>query len=207
MKKFLAALLLTSLLTACSPVAATASLPQTNSLSVDQFLVVALEYAGPRQIIGVDTLGPTPKEALCERAVAAAVAQGQSVVPAGHFLSATCLHIRFTGPLTKGAVVVQPFVGQPLEVISIAVEFTGTGDFVGAQALHPYPDAATCVKASQAAVDGTYKAGKVPNGGSLLVYCLPVPVAPVHIVPQTHNPINKLDPNAFQQTAMLSKAV
>jgi hypothetical protein len=146
--------------------------------AANDFLIVALEYAGPRELAGVNTFGPAPKSELCQRASAALIAQGHDVMPAGHTLVATCLHVKFSGPLEHGAVIMQPFVGAPLAYLKVGVEYTASGGFVGAEPLNATADAETCRNQAREIIDSTAKDGKIPAGNSLLIYCVPIPVLP-----------------------------
>lgn len=58
------------ILVALAAMASCARQPAADGFSADTFLVVALEYSGPNQLAGVNTFGPTPKAALCQRASA-----------------------------------------------------------------------------------------------------------------------------------------
>lgn len=73
--------------------------PAKLGFSVDDFLAVTLEYSSPREIVGVDTYGPADKAFQCERSVAAAIAQSHDMLPKGHMMTATCLHLKLDGPL------------------------------------------------------------------------------------------------------------
>lgn len=149
---------------------------QRAGFAVDQFTAVSLEYADAHDLVGVDTYGPTAKAFACERASAAALAQSHDMLPPGHAMAMTCLHVKFTGPVKHGRVVMQPFHGTPLEYVSIAEEFTASGKFYGAEALHRSANASACRSSSRDVIDTNYREGKVPAGNSLLIYCLPVPV-------------------------------
>lgn len=145
------------------------------AFTVDQFVAVVMEYSGSRALVGADTHGPTAKEEPCARSAAAAMSQGD-VLPKGHKLVTTCLHVKFAGPLPSGAAIQTPVSGTPFEYLTIGVEYAKAGDFVGAQALHPAPDAKTCMHEARDVIDSNYKDGHIAAGNSLLLYCLPVPV-------------------------------
>lgn len=174
MKKFLAIALL-ALLGGC---ASAPSMPATPTFTADTFLVVALEYHGPTTLEGANTFGPVDKETLCYRAASAVVAQAQSMIPAGHMMVATCLHVSFKGPLPKGAVVSQPFQGSPLAYVLVAIMFDGRGHYVGSRPLHVARDVNVCKAQARDLIDSNIKEGNVPPSASLLIYCLPIPVAP-----------------------------
>jgi hypothetical protein len=146
-----------------------------SAFTVDQFIAVALEYQGPRAIAGIDTYGPTAKEFACERAAEAAVSQSGDMLPPGHTLVTTCLHIAFGGPLPKGAAVSVPITGKPFEYVTIGVEYTRVGEFLGAQAMHSSPDLATCMREARDVIRSNYADEHVAAGDSLLLYCTPVP--------------------------------
>lgn len=160
------------LLAGCSRVA---SVPRY-AFTVDQFVAVALEYQGPHALIGVDTYGPTAKEFACVRSTQAAISQSDDMVPKGHTLVATCLHVAFGGPLSHGAAISVPIAGTPYEYVTIGVEYAGNGEFVGAQALHSSPDLKTCMREARDVIGSNYRDGHVAAGNSLLLYCTPIPV-------------------------------
>lgn len=147
-----------------------------NSFTVDDFIAVAMEYQGPSTLVGVDTYGPTDKEEVCQRSTAAAVVQSDDMLPHGHTMVTTCLHVKFGGPLPRGAAVTVPVAGTPFEYMTIGVEYTHAGDFVGAEALHPAPDVKTCMREARDVIGSNYKDGHVAAGNSLILYCVPVPV-------------------------------
>jgi len=169
MKKVLASLLFAALFS----VSAAASQPATHGFTADQYITVALEYAGPRTLVGVNTFGPFDKAVLCERGTVAAISQAyqSGAVPKGHLLAATCLHVKIKGPLLRPVVVMTPFQGVPLGYVSIAVEYDTAGVFVGSQPLHASPDAATCKKTNE----DVLARNPVAPGKSLLIYCVPIP--------------------------------
>ena len=189
MKKFLAGLalvLVTVSLTVFVMDLSLHSTPSSSGFLANDFLTVTLEYAGPRELVGVDTYGPAVKAFQCERSAAAAVAQAHAMLPPGHLLTATCLHVLFKGPLgPDGAVVAQPFHGKPLEVIAVGVEFTHSGKFFGAEALHRASDVGTCVREAHEVIESNRRHGKIPEGNSLVIYCMPVPVIPKDASPQS----------------------
>jgi hypothetical protein len=159
------------------------SIPQDSSranqkFAVDEYMALALEYSGPQTLLGINTLQPVPKAVQCQRGVAAAIVQAHDYLPEGHTMIATCLHVKFTGPIPNGAVVVNPFSGSPLEYVNVATEYDSSGNFVGAQALNPAPDMQTCVNESKDLVKTNYTLGKIPPGNSLIIYCVPIPVLP-----------------------------
>jgi hypothetical protein len=143
---------------------------------VDQFVAVAMEYQGTHALVGANTYGPTPKEYSCVRGAQAGVAQSDDMMPAGHQLVTTCIHVLFGGPLPKGAALAMPVSGEPFEYLTIGVEYAKSGAFVGAQALHPAPDLKTCMREAREVIDDNYKGGQIEAGNSLLLYCMPVPV-------------------------------
>lgn len=146
------------------------------AFAVDQFISVAMEYQGTRALIGANTYGPTPKEYDCVRSAQAGVAQSDDALPAGHQLVTTCLHVKFGGPLPRGAALAVPVAGTPFEYLTIGVEYAKSGSFVGAQPLHPAPDLKTCMREAREVIDDNYKDGHVGKDDSLLLYCMPVPV-------------------------------
>jgi len=146
------------------------------AFSVDEFVAVALEYHGPRALIGADTYGPTPEEYSCVRSAQAGVAQSDDLLPSGHKLVTTCIHVKFGGPLPRGAALAVPVTGTPFEYLTIGVEYAKSGAFVGAQALHAAPDVKTCMKEAHEVIDDNYRGGEIAAGNSLLLYCMPVPV-------------------------------
>src|SRR6185437_6244209 len=150
-----------------------------SGFSADDFLVVALEYSSPRELVGVNTFGPTQKAALCQRSSAALIAQAHDVIPEGHAMSSTCLHVAFRGPLSaNGAVILQPFDGHPLQYVQVAVQYTKAGAFIGAQALSAAPDAKTCKSEARDILDSDRADGQFAPGVSVLIYCVPVPPLP-----------------------------
>ena len=144
--------------------------------TVDQFVAVAMEYQGSRSIFGIDTYGPTGNAFKCGRSAQAAVSQSGDMLPHGHTLVTTCLHVKFGGPLPRGAALAVPIAGTPFEYVTIAVEYTKVGTFVGAQALHDSPDLKTCMRQAHDVIQSNYSGGQVSAGNSLLLYCTPVPV-------------------------------
>ena len=143
--------------------------------TVDQFLMIAMEYDGTHSIVGVDTYGPSEKEFLCQRGAAAAVSQAQGKLARNHTLVTSCLQVEFGGPLPKGAVAIVPAGFTPIEYVTVAIEYTSSGDFLGAKALHAAPDAKTCHREARDVLDTNYKSGKVPSGNSMILYCVPAP--------------------------------
>jgi hypothetical protein len=173
-----AAALAALMLTGCSTVRV------RHGFTVNDYVGVALEYATSHDLAGVNTFGPMPKEFDCQRTAATVVGDAQGRLVPGHRLAATCLHVALKGPLGKhGAVVPQPFSGTPLTVVAIGVEYSRAGKFFGAQPLHAAPDVKTCVWQAHDVIDSNQKAGKVPLGNSLLVYCLPIPFLPPDAAP------------------------
>jgi hypothetical protein len=150
-----------------------------SGFQVDQAVGVVVEYHGPRTVTGVNTVGPTDHPEACPRAMAQIIGSAQDAVPAGDAIIGTCLNVKFGGPLSKkGAVIVQPFAGTPLEYILVGVEYDVKGAFIGAEGLHAAPDAATCQKQARDMIDSNQAQGNIRPGASLLIYCLPVPVLP-----------------------------
>lgn len=154
---------------------ACASAADHPSFTVDQFIAVAMEYQGPRDLVGADTYGPTTKEFDCSKGEQAAVAQSGDLIPAGHTMVTTCLHVKFGGPLPRGAALAVPETGQPYEYLTVGVEYTASGRFVGAQALHAASDVKTCMAEAKDLLKSNYADGSIPAGNSLLLYCMPVP--------------------------------
>lgn len=173
--KCLAALLFAALVAGCAkspqPIAS-----NHFGFSIDQYIAVALEYQGPRSLIGADTYGPTEKEFECVRSDAAGIAQSDDMLPHGSTLVTTCLHVKFGGPLPKGAVAILPEVRGTFEYVTVGVEYGYGGGFVGAETLHIAPDRPTCLKEAHDVLDSNYQDGHVEPGNSLLLYCIPIPV-------------------------------
>lgn len=153
--------------------------PQHFGFDVDQFIAVTMEYQGAHALIAADTYGPTTKEFDCSRSAEAAVAQSDNVLPAGHTMVTTCLHVKFGGPLPRGVALPIPIAGTPFEYLTVGVEYTAAGGFVGAQALHSAPDVRTCMAEARDVIASNYRDGTVPAGNSLLLYCMPVPTLDV----------------------------
>lgn len=171
MNKF-SAILLLALLSGCSHAPQSAK----HGFVVNDFLTITMEYQNPRELVGVDTQGPTRKAFKCEQAGEAAIMQSDGMIPKSHRLVATCLHISFGGPLPKGSAVSIPVSGTAFEYVTIGVEYTKQGHFFGAQALHSSPDKATCLREAKDVLGSNYRDGHVKAGNSLLLYCMPVPV-------------------------------
>jgi len=163
--------LLLFFIAACSPNAKVAH----TGFAVDEFVAITLEYQGPRAVVGIDTYGPTKRAFKCGQTGAAAVSQSDGLIPKSHTMVATCLHVDFGGPLPKGAAVEIPVTGTPFEYVTIGVEYTKEGHFVGAQALHSSPDAKTCMREAHDVIDTNYENGQVAADNSLLLYCMPIP--------------------------------
>jgi hypothetical protein len=174
--KTLAVAILLAALGFVAGVSATPVKSQSNTFTVDQFVAVALEYQGARALVGANTYGPTDKEFECIRGAQAGVSQSDDILPAGHKLVTTCIHVLFSGPLPNGVAVAVPPTGIPIEYLTIGVEYTGGGDFKGAQALHVAPDLKTCMSEARDLLKSNYGDGSVPAGNSPLLYCTPIPM-------------------------------
>jgi hypothetical protein len=151
-----------------------AAAPATH-FSVNQFVLVALEYDAHSSLAGVDTYGPAPSTFRCTVAATHAIIDADKQLPKGHTLVTTCLHVMFGGPLPKGAAVAIPSKKAPPEYITVGVEYGPGGKFVGAQALHASLTIKTCMHESKSVLQSNYADGHVSAGNSLILYCVPVP--------------------------------
>ncbi|MGH9588300.1 MAG: hypothetical protein ACRD3F_15225 [Acidobacteriaceae bacterium] len=160
-----------SLLAALSAVAAFAGMPPAGHWPVNSIFLISMEFAAPDQIIHASLYGPANKEALCERAGAAAFSQA----PKGHSYVSVCLHVAFTKPLgPKGVVVMQPYAGTPLEFLLVGADYNADGSYRSAGALHAVHDMKTCERQAHDIIDSNYKDGTIVKGVSALIYCVPV---------------------------------
>jgi hypothetical protein len=179
MKKFLAPVLLLAL-------AACASIPQParvaapmvaapKPFAVEQYELLMIEYTSPTTVDAIDSDGPADKIFSCGRAGAAGVAQAPAkgrlvYVP-------TCIPIVFKGPLTHGAVGIEP-VAANVHVLfwtGFALDYDASGHYVkGEQPQGPYPSSAVCGAQSQADIKRVYANGKVAKTDSVIAYCVPI---------------------------------
>lgn len=166
------------LLVACSPKQAMLTAP--SGFVVNQFELFSLEYSGPKTVVDIVPSGPTEDELACNRAGMAAVEQGESSFK----YSFTCLHIMFKGPITKGAVVVQPagINQQVFEWAAFGIDYAADGtEISGTRNLKgPFVTGDSCRTAAEDLKRDTYETGKVPTDSTLLIYCIPVPVFTDH---------------------------
>ena len=159
-----------------APANAAAPAHDAHGFTVNQFVLIAMEYTADDDVAGIDTYGPTASQFRCTRAAANAITESEKVMPKGHRLVTTCLHVMFGGPLPHGVAAVIPSKAKPLEYITVGVEYAADGHFVGAQALHPSLTVAQCMNESHAMLKSNYSSGRVHSGRSLILYCVPVPV-------------------------------
>ena len=147
--------------------------------SVNDFIGIGLQYNHAGFLTGADILGRAPKEEICEHnaELVADYSYAHGFVTGGDKLVVSCLHVLFLKPITHGQVVVQPDVAHSMGFIGIGLEYTVDGKFFGAERLGEAPDVKTCVKEGNDTISSSYRHGKVKDGNSLLIYCIPVPPA------------------------------
>ena len=146
---------------------------------VNDFVGIGMQFDPAGHLEGVDILGRASKPAMCERnsAITMDYTYAHGLVPKGHTLVTTCLHVSFAGKIAHGQVIVQPSKDSHRGFIAVAMEYTSVGKFYGAQALGRAPDLKTCIRNGHDTIDSSYKGKKIRAGNSLLIYCVAVPPA------------------------------
>ena len=149
-------------------------------------MLIAVQYHSPTEIAGVSLYGPTAKESDCIKAAAAYLSQVPAYMPKTDRAAATCLHVVLVGAAVHGQTIVQPFAGQALAWAIVPIEYDAHGKYLGmgnrdSQAIPGGADAATCKVRADDIRTSSYAEGKVPNGNTLLVYCVGLPAIPASV--------------------------
>ena len=149
---------------------------------VDAFAMMAVQYHDPKTVVGVNLYGPVSKDEQCKYGSAAYLAQAPQYMPKSDRAAATCLEIKFTGPVAGGQTVMQPFQGAALVYAIIPIEYDGNGKYLGMgvgdeprQAIPGGRTADECQARADELRKLNYSEGKVDSHASLMVYCVGIP--------------------------------